>query len=141
MGFGNWADESQIIVYFRAEPGEQVKGSFVKHLTNLVRAIFMNVRPSPPAQSRWTGVCAVARFCFGLYSFHNLLKGIFAYLKPIPSNNKGKGRGRGKGKGGKGGRNGRGKGKGQEEEDGHEDQDGQDVDPVPQPAGDLDVGP
>ena len=51
-----------------------------EHIVDLVTAFFLNGRPATPAQSRWTGVPCVARFAFGLYSFHGLLGGFWQAL-------------------------------------------------------------
>lgn len=96
VGYGNWSGAS-VKVFFSAESDfhktQQFKGSLVKHLTNLIKAVFLNERPPTPCQSRWTGVCGVARFAYGLCSFHNLFKSAFGSLAPTPS---GKGKGKGK---------------------------------------------
>ena len=96
VGYGNWSGAS-VKVFFSAEfdfhKTQQFKGSLVKRLTNLIKAVFLNERPPTPCQSRWTGVCGVARFAYGLCSFRNLFKSAFGSLAPTPS---GKGKGKGK---------------------------------------------
>ena len=52
---------------------EQCKNRIARHLSSLVKQVFLNVRPCQPCQARWTGVAGVAAFCFGLFQFHKLL--------------------------------------------------------------------
>ena len=64
------------------------------HISSLVKLIFLNSRPAPPAQSRWTGVPNVARWCYGLFAFHGLFSRLVSSLSPN-SDAAGGGRGRG----------------------------------------------
>ena len=59
-----------------------LQAALVKHISNLVREVFLSQRPCAPAQSRWTGVPNCAQFCFGLYSFHRLFQFLCANLAP-----------------------------------------------------------
>lgn len=76
-----------------------LKSRLACHLAQLIQVIFLNCRPPAPAQSRWTGVPAVARFCYGLYSWHRIFVPLFASLRPTSAKSKGKGKGKGRGRG------------------------------------------
>ena len=69
------------------------------HLAQLIQVVLLNCRPPAPAQSRWTGVPAVARFCYGLFAWHRIFVPLFATLHPSAAKGKGKGKGRGRGRG------------------------------------------
>ena len=59
---------------------EQLHKAVAHHVTVLFRHIFLSVKPSKPAQSRWTGVASVANFTLSLALFHRMLAPLFASL-------------------------------------------------------------
>ena len=102
-GYSNWS-RNDIVVFYHGEHSDEdavnrVKCRVASHLARLFNLIFLNVRPPPPAQSRWTGVPAVAAFCYGAFCFHNLFKSLIGALSQSSSGNARKGKGKGKGKG------------------------------------------
>ena len=74
-GYSDWS-KPEIIVYCNARQEvvwRQCLPRIASHLGRLIKQVFLNIRPCQPAQARWTGVPAVAIFCFGLWCFHGLL--------------------------------------------------------------------
>lgn len=116
-GYSNWSDVD-ITVYVtddRRVERDAVRCAISKHISDLVVAVFLNSRPSTPAQSRWTGVASTAQFAYGLYCFHRLLATLCGALLPsgVDVGGKAGGKpGKGKGKGGKGGKAKGGRGRG-----------------------------
>lgn len=84
VGYGNWnADKITVMVTDTSRyQSPAIRAALVKHISNLIRSVFLSQRPTTPAQSRWTGVPAVARFAYGLYAFHRLFSFLCKKLAP-----------------------------------------------------------
>ena len=77
-GYCDWS-QPELAVFCNArnedekQTWELCRNRICKHISFLVKQVFLNVRPSQPCQARWTGVAGVAAFCYGLFQFNGLL--------------------------------------------------------------------
>ena len=59
---------------------QRIHNSLVDHIVTLFEHLFMGVKPSKPAQSRWTGVASVSQFALCLGLCHKMLQPLLSLL-------------------------------------------------------------
>lgn len=79
--YSDWSSETIEIRVAEIGQPEQMRHARVRiaeHLSQVLKLLFLNVKPAQPSQARWTGIPSVAAFCFGLICYHNLFARLMA---------------------------------------------------------------